>query len=108
MAALHARRRGAVVMELVGVMDILEHRPDDGPDTPAAEAPARRPRGPDPLSIAHRRRMLAALNRAAADGDIAAQQALVELSLAAARDAQIAAVLEQLKADGRADGAGDA
>ncbi len=52
--------------------------------------------------------MLAALNRAAADGDIAAQQALVELSLAAERDAQIAAMLAQLKADGRADGAGGA
>ncbi len=82
--------------------------PDAGPTAPAAEAPARKPRGPDPLSAAHRRRMLAALNRAAADGDIAAQAALVELSLAAARDAEIAATLERLKADERADGAGGA
>jgi hypothetical protein len=82
--------------------------PDAGPTAPAAGAPARKPRGPDPLSIAHRRRMLAALNRATGDGDVSAQAALIELSLAAARDAQIAAVLAQLKADGSADGAGDA
>ena len=82
--------------------------PDDGPDTPAAEAPARKPRGVDPLSATHRRRLLRALNTAAQNGDVAAQQALIELSLAAARDEQIAAALQRLKADDSAEGGGAA
>ena len=81
-------------------MDGTENRADDGAE-PAAEMPTRRtPRGVDPLSPTHRRRMLRALNAAAQNGDIAAQQALVELSLAAARDAEIADTLRRLKAEG--------
>ncbi len=108
MAADRIRSRGVVTLISVSMTHLTEPEPDHEPDAPAAETPARKPRGPDPLSIAHRRRMLAALNRTAADGDVAAQAALVELSLAAARDAQIGSMLERLKADGRADGAGGA
>lgn len=70
--------------------------PDDGQNT--AEAPSRKVRGVDPLSSAHRRRLLAALNAAAAAGDVSAQAALVELSLAAERDEQIADALRRLRA----------
>ncbi len=75
--------------------------PDAGPT--AAEAPARKPRGVDPLSATHRRRLLRALNTAAQNGDVASQQALIELSMTAARDAQIAATLARLKADDTED-----
>ncbi len=76
-------------------------RADNGADAPA-ETPARRTRGVDPLSGAHRKRILAALNRAAVAGDVAAQQALIELSMAAERDKAIAATLEQAKGEGEA------
>ncbi len=79
-------------------MSLPDHEPEDGPEAPA-ETPTRKvpPRGPDPLSLAHRKRVLRALVKAS-EGDgptaIQAQQALVELSLAAERDTQIAAALE--------------
>jgi len=99
------RIRSRVVVTGIGrAMTHDPSEPDVGPTAPAAEAPARRPRGPDPLSAAHRRRMLAALNRAAADGDIGAQQALIELSLAAERDAEIADTLRRLRAEGEGEG----
>jgi hypothetical protein len=79
-------------------MDLTDHQPDDGPTAPADTPTRKTPRGVDPLSAAHRRRLLRALNTAAQNGDVAAQQALVELSLAAERDTQIAAALEQLNA----------
>ena len=76
-----------------------DHEPEDGPDAPA-ETPTRKvpPRGPDPLSAAHRRRMLRALNAAARNGDVAAQAALIELSLASEREAAISASLARLQA----------
>ena len=80
-----------------------EHDPDE-PDAP--EQPRRR--GPDPLSQATRRKLLGTLLRAAENGDAVAAATLIELGLSAERDAQIAAMLAQLKADGRADGAGGA
>ncbi len=85
--------------------DASPHEPtDDGApaDTPPRKVP---PRGPDPLSVAHRRRMLAALNRAAQAGDVSAQAALVELSLSAERDAKIADALARLKSGDAEDGA---
>jgi hypothetical protein len=77
--------------------------PDTGPDTPA-ETSKRRTRGVDPLSTSHRRRLLAALNRAAENGDVAAQQALVELSISAELDKAIAAAIEQAKGEGEGEG----
>jgi pyruvate/2-oxoglutarate dehydrogenase complex dihydrolipoamide acyltransferase (E2) component len=66
----------------------------DGADAPA-ETPTRTPpRGVAPLSAANRRRLLAALNRAAQAGDVGAQAALVELSMSSERDARIAAALK--------------
>ena len=76
---------------------------DDGANAPVETPTRKTPRGVDPLSATHRRRLLRALNTAAQSGDIAAQQALIELSLAAARDAQIAATLARLKADDTED-----
>jgi len=84
-------------------MDPAPDQPDHGQDTPAAP-PARKvpPRGVDPLSAAHRRRVLKAL-MATAKGEgpnaVQAQRALVELSLAAERDAEIADALRRLRAD---------
>ena len=72
--------------------------PRYGQNTPA-EAPPHKARGVDPLSAAHRRRLLAALNTAASAGDVSAQQALIELSLVAERDAEIAGTLRRLRAD---------
>ncbi len=78
-------------------------RADNGADAPA-EAPKRKTtRGIDPLSGAHRKRILAAMNRAAAAGDVAAQQALVELSMAAEREKAIAAALEWAKGEGEGE-----
>ena len=74
-----------------------DHDPD-GPDTP--EQPRRR--GVDPLSAASRLRLLAVLLRAAENGDVSAQRALVELSLSAARDEELADVLRRLRAGGAA------
>jgi len=78
-----------------------DHEPGDGPDA-AAETPARKlpPRGVDPLSLAHRRRVLKALAKTAEGTDalaIQAQAALIELSMSAERDAKIAEALEQLR-----------
>ena len=85
--------------------DDFADRADAGAE-PAAEPPPKTPpRGPDQLSAAHRRRMLAALNRAAQAGDVSAQAALVELSLASERDAKIADALARLKNGGAEDGA---
>ncbi len=81
---------------------------DDGANAPVETPTRKTPRGADPLSATHRRRLLRALNTAAQNGDVAAQAALVELGLAAERAAQIAAMLAQLKADDSADGAGAA
>ena len=72
----------------------------DRADAPAETPTRRTPRGVDPLSPTHRRRMLRALNAAAQNGDVAAQAALVELSMSAARDAEIADTLRRLKAEG--------
>ena len=82
-------------------MSLPDHEPEDGPDAPA-ETPTRKvpPRGPDPLSPTHRRRMLRALSAAAQNGDVAAQAALIKLSMSAARDAEIADTLRRLKAEG--------
>ncbi len=44
--------------------------------------------------------MLRALNAAAQNGDVAAQAALIKLSMSAARDAEIADTLRRLKAEG--------
>jgi hypothetical protein len=82
---------------------IHEHGSGDEPAIPDTEKPARKVRGVGVLSLSHRRRLLAALDAAAQSGDIAAQQALVELSLAAARDAQIAATLHRLKSEGESE-----
>ncbi len=87
---------------------INEHGSGDEPAIRDTETPTRKVRGVGVLSLSHRRRLLAALDAAAQSGDIAAQQALVELSLAATRDAQIAATLQRLKADDGADGGGAA
>ncbi len=76
-----------------------EHGLEDGPDT-TTETPARRPRGPDPLSAASRRKLLAPLMKAADAGDVSAQRALVELSLVAKRDEAVADTLRRLKAEG--------
>jgi hypothetical protein len=96
--AVPRRRRDG---EIGPVMTNHPDRADNGADAPA-ETPARRTRGVDPLSGAHRKRILAALNRAAVAGDVAAQQALIELSMAAERDKAIAATLEQAKGEGEA------
>ena len=73
------------------------------PDPAAPDAPEQpRRRGVDPLSAASRRRLLAALLRAAENGDVSAQRALVELSLSAARDEELADVLRRLRAGGAA------
>jgi hypothetical protein len=78
-----------------------DREPVAGPDAPA-ETPARKmPRGVDPLSITHRRRLLRALNTAAQSGDVAAQAALIELSMSAARDAKIADALDRLRHGGQ-------
>ena len=70
---------------------------------PAAEAQRKTPpRGPAPLSLAHRRRVLCALvETAAGDGPhaIAAQQASVELSLSAEKEARLADALACLETD---------
>lgn len=68
-------------------------RADDG----TGKAPTPKKRGVDPLSASHRRRMLRALNAAAANGDVTAQAALVELSLVTERDADIADTLRRLR-----------
>ena len=82
-------------------MEHPDHEPRRGPDAPA-ETPARKmPRGVDPLSITHRRRLLRALNTAAQSGDVAAQAALIELSMSAARDAKIADALDRLRHGGQ-------
>ncbi len=75
----------------------------DRADAPAETPTRKTPRGVDPLSPTHRRRLLRALNTAAQNGDVASQQALIELSMTAARDAQIAATLARLKADDTED-----
>ena len=72
----------------------------DRADAPAETPTRRTPRGVDPLSPTHRRRMLRALNTAAQNGDVAAQAALIKLSMSAARDAEIADTLRRLKAEG--------
>lgn len=90
---------------MVGGMTHPDHEPDEGLDT-SAEAPARKtparktPRGVDPLSTTHRRRLLRALNTAAQSGDVAAQAALIELSMGAERDAEISETLRCLRAGG--------
>jgi hypothetical protein len=98
MVVLQRRAPGVVTGRIGGMSHFLEE-PDTGPDTPA-ETSKRRTRGVDPLSTSHRRRLLAALNRAAENGDVAAQQALVELSISAELDKAIAAAIEQAKGEG--------
>ena len=80
-------------------MSLTPHdRAAAGADAPA-ETPTRTPpRGVAPLSVANRKRLLAALSAAAQKGDIAAQAALVELSFAAERDERIAEALRRLQA----------
>ena len=86
-------------------MDSRTHdRAADGADAPA-ETPTRTPpRGIAPLSVANRKRLLAALNKAAQAGDVSAQQALIELSFAAQRDEQIAVALKRLQGEGEGQG----
>jgi hypothetical protein len=79
-------------------------RADNGSEAPAEAPPRKAPRGHDPLSTAHRRRLLKALDRAAAAGDVSAQQALVELSSSAQRDKAIAGALARLEADIEGEG----
>ena len=82
-------------------MKHTDHEPGGGLDTPA-ETPARKmPRGVDPLSPTHRRRLLRALNTAAQSGDVAAQAALIELSMSAARHAKIADAFDRLRHGGQ-------
>ncbi len=84
-----------------------EQNPSDGRGVAATtETPKRRARGVDPLSATHRRRLLRALGAAAANGDVAAQSALVELSLVAESNEKVAAALARLQGDtGAGDGA---
>ena len=60
--------------------------------------PTRPHREPDGLSRASRRYLPAALHCAAEDDDVVALQALVELSMTAERNAEVAAALERLAA----------
>jgi hypothetical protein len=83
-----------------------EQNPSDGRGVAAAETPKRRARGVDPLSVTHRRRLLRALSAAAANGDVGAQSALVELGLIAENTARVAEALARLQGD--ADAKGDA
>ena len=69
----------------------------EAPDTEEPAAEPRR-RGAAPLSQATRRRLLGKLLTAAEVGDAAAFGVLVELSLAAERDEQIATALRELRA----------
>ena len=70
-----------------------DHGPEDGPDATATETPARKPRGVDPLSRTHRRRVLKALAAAAAAGDHQAARALLE----------VGAAIDRLKAEAEAE-----
>ncbi len=73
-------------------------QPATAEDQPIVE----RRRGPDPLSAGTRRCLLGRLLAAAEAGDTAAASALVELSLAAERDQQLAETLRQLRGEGDA------
>ena len=83
-------------------MSLTPHDPANEPGADAhVETPTRAPpRGIASLSVANRKRLLAALSKAAQSGGIAAQQALIELSFAAQRDEQIAAALKRLQGEG--------
>ncbi len=72
----------------------MNEHADSGPESPASPAPHR---GVDPLSTAHRKRLLKAL-AAAAKGDHQATRVLLE----------VGALLDRMRADDRADGGGDA
>ena len=85
------------------MLHLPEHEPDAGPTAPAETPTRKTPRGVAPLSPTNRRRLLRALNKAAEAGDVSAQQALIELSLAAERDAEIADTLRRLRAEGEGD-----
>ena len=62
---------------------------DSGPESPASPAPHR---GVDPLSTAHRKRLLKALAAAAANGDHQAARVLLE----------VGALLDRMRAEGAA------
>ena len=73
----------------------MNEHADSGPESPASPAPHR---SVDPLSTAHRKRLLKALAAAAAKGDHQATRVLLE----------VGALLDRMRADDRADGGGDA